>query len=458
MMRPVDRLWFGRKMLLLAGDICVFGLVLATVSYLRDPDWLSAGLVLPLVPVFGFCALTAYAAGLYELRVVREFVALVGGLLGSCVASWMLGTTYFYLASAHFRFLPKVTLLFCVLGAHVGMFAWRRAVLVTSSFNTHNQKIVVLADRVYQKFLRDEFNVVHAVETGVNLVVVDRRWSSRHVHGARQILASAIAAQIPVVKLDDFLESFMGRVSPEHANDLAWALDHVLPRSGSSVYFKAKRALDVLVALAFVALVIPIMVLVSALIALIDRTSPFYAQDRVGYLGREFRLWKFRTMRPDAEQEGPFTKFSPHQDPRVTWFGGVLRRWHIDELPQLWNVLRGDMSLVGPRPEWAREVEILEAAVPTYTLRYLVPPGMTGWAQVYYRATNNLQDSIEKHHYDLYYLKHFSLALDLSILLKTVKRAFVHDAQVLSALPPATSDAAIPRGAAFDIGSIVARR
>src|SRR4029079_4207584 len=129
----------------------------------------------------------------------------------------------------------------------------------------------------------------------------------------------------------------------------------------------------------------------------------------------------------------------------------------IDELPQLWNVLKGEMSLVGPRPEWIKEVEILEKTLPTYSLRYLVPPGLTGWAQVYFRATHNPLDAIEKHNYDLYYLKHFSLALDFSILLKTLKRVVVKESPAASVTPPHPPEPSTQSNVCLDIASIVGR-
>ena len=220
----------------------------------------------------------------------------------------------------------------------------------------------------------------------MDLVVVDQRWTSRNSDAARQTLTAAIASLIPIVSINEFYESMFGRVSPQHANDLGWALDHVLPRSGS-LYFTAKRFADAVAAVILLILLAPILLLVAAAIAITDGGPPLYGQMRVGYLGRPFRLWKFRTMRPGAETEGPFIQVTAERDPRVTRLGSCLRRLRIDELPQLWNVVKGEMSLVGPRPEWIREVEILETAAPTYSLRYLVPPGITGWAQVYFRAT-----------------------------------------------------------------------
>jgi lipopolysaccharide/colanic/teichoic acid biosynthesis glycosyltransferase len=257
------------------------------------------------------------------------------------------------------------------------------------------------------------------------------------------------------VTINEFHESVLGKVSSEHAGDLAWALDHVLPRVGSP-YFTAKRLLDVIMSAALLVLLGPALLLIAFAIWVADREMPFYGQMRAGYLGRHFLLWKFRTMRSDAEADGPFLQFAD-RDPRVNRFGSVLRRLRIDELPQLWNVLRGDMSIVGPRPEWIREVEILEKAVPTYSLRYLVPPGLTGWAQVYFRKTNSPQDSIEKHNYDLYYLKHFSLALDISIMLKTMKRVVGSEVRDPAVVDPAPPSARTPSEIGVDIASIVGR-
>jgi lipopolysaccharide/colanic/teichoic acid biosynthesis glycosyltransferase len=222
------------------------------------------------------------------------------------------------------------------------------------------------------------------------------------------------------------------------------------------VYFKGKRVFDFLAAAAGLIALLPVLALAAFAICCVDKMSPLYGQPRVGYLGRTFTLWKFRTMRPGADSDGPFRPDRESRE-RVTPLGRFLRRFRLDEFPQLWNVLRGDMSLVGPRPEWVKEVEVLEKVVPNYHLRHLVPPGITGWAQVYYRATNDPKDSIEKHHYDLYYLKHFSPALDLTILLKTIKRVFVKDSRVPSILTP------FPRSARttplpVDIASIISRR
>ena len=455
-MRPVDRLWFGRKLILVAGDVCVFIGTLAIISNLRDAQGLTSLHFLPYLPVLAFMILATYAAGLYELRVFRNFVSLSGGVLASAVACLVFGTTYFYVLAQYLKFAPKATLLLIVIGAHVGMLIWRRAVLATTGFKVVDLKILILGDSDYRDSLRSEFNLADTLDPNVSLVVVDRTWANRNPDRARHVLSAAIAQLIPIVNIDEFHESQFGKVSPEHAHDLAWALDHVLPRAGSS-YFKVKRVLDVVAALGLMVMFAPIILAAAVGIIAIDRTTPLYSQMRIGYLGRSFRLWKFSTMRDGADEEGPFTRFSLENDPRITRFGYILRRLRLDELPQLWNVVRGEMSLVGPRPEWTKEVEVLEKAIPTYTLRYLVPPGITGWAQVYFRATNNPHDSIEKHNYDLYYLKNFSLALDFSIMLKTVKRVFLRDPSIPSVPAPTRRQTTSDADTSLDIASIVGR-
>jgi lipopolysaccharide/colanic/teichoic acid biosynthesis glycosyltransferase len=154
------------------------------------------------------------------------------------------------------------------------------------------------------------------------------------------------------------------------------------------------------------------------------RAPVFYCQSRVGRGGRTFELLKFRSMSPDAETDGQ-ARWAEKDDPRVTGVGGIMRRLRIDELPQLLNVLRGQMSLVGPRPERPHFVTELAQKIPYYVERHCVKPGITGWAQLCYPYGSSEQDAIEKLQYDLYYIKNNSLLFDLSIVLQTVEVVFM---------------------------------
>jgi lipopolysaccharide/colanic/teichoic acid biosynthesis glycosyltransferase len=151
-----------------------------------------------------------------------------------------------------------------------------------------------------------------------------------------------------------------------------------------------------------------------------DSPGPvFYTQKRVGKAGRPFNVVKFRTMRLDAEAGGP--KWAGSNDPRVTRIGKFLRSSRLDEIPQLWCVLKGDMAFVGPRPERPEFIEMLSKEIPYYGVRHMVRPGLTGWAQVRYKYGSTVEDAREKLQYDLFYIKNASLGLDLLIIFQTVK-------------------------------------
>ena len=182
----------------------------------------------------------------------------------------------------------------------------------------------------------------------------------------------------------------------------------------------AKRAFDISLSLLGLIVGLPVMVLVAIAVRLTSRGPVFYHQDRVGLNGRIFMVHKFRTMRQDAEAAtGPV--WSRPNDVRITTVGRFLRRTRLDELPQLWNVLRGDMSFVGPRPERPEFVKDLTEKIPFYGQRHVVKPGLTGWAQVRYTYGASVEDAIEKLQYDLYYIKNLTFSLDIVIVLDTIK-------------------------------------
>jgi lipopolysaccharide/colanic/teichoic acid biosynthesis glycosyltransferase len=182
--------------------------------------------------------------------------------------------------------------------------------------------------------------------------------------------------------------------------------------SSRRLYCSMKRAIDI----AFILLAGPavlIVVAVAALAILYSMGGPvLYVQERVGYKGRVFRIWKLRTMRPTPEKVGIATAIN---DNRITPLGQFLRSTHIDELPQLWNILRGDMTLIGPRPEQVPLVEAYRSSLPYYDLRHLVRPGLSGWAQVRYGYAETVHDTRHKLEYDLFYLLNQSPTLDLWI-------------------------------------------
>jgi sugar transferase (PEP-CTERM system associated) len=227
-------------------------------------------------------------------------------------------------------------------------------------------------------------------------------------------------AGIEILDLATFLERETGKVRLDVTSP-SWFIFGEGFRV-SPLQLALERAFDVLASLGLLVVASPFMALVALAIKIEDGANApiLYRQRRVGQHGGVFDVLKFRSMRVDAEQPGE-ARWATANDPRVTRVGDVIRKTRLDELPQLWNVLRGDMSFVGPRPERPEFVEQLEQTIPYYRERHAVKPGITGWAQLCYPYGASEKDAREKLQYDLYYVKHRSLIFDLAILVQTVE-------------------------------------
>lgn len=223
-------------------------------------------------------------------------------------------------------------------------------------------------------------------------------------------------AGIPTYTLEIFHEVYWRKIPLYRINPI-WLLQEGFQVAREPVFERMKRGSDVLLSLVGLIMFSPVILLAAAAIKLEGGGPVFFVQTRIGRHREAFRLIKLRTMRNAAGAGEPYTRPG---DSRVTRIGRLLRAGRLDELPQLWNVLCGQMSLIGPRAEWDILVADYERQIPSYHFRHLVKPGITGWAQVNYRYGSNLQDTLRKLEYDLYYIRNFSFMLDASIVLKTV--------------------------------------
>lgn len=233
-----------------------------------------------------------------------------------------------------------------------------------------------------------------------------------------QLLQMKLETGVNFDHLASVYEEYTGKIAVENLRPSWLIFSSGFRKSWRSQAIK--RALDVIVALVAMVLCLPLMVVVAIAIKLTSRGPVFYQQERVGQHGKAFTIFKFRSMREDAETRTGAV-WATQGDARVTAVGRLLRRFRLDELPQLWNVIRADMSLVGPRPERPVFVKQLIEQIPFYGQRHVAKPGLTGWAQVRYTYGATVEDAMEKLQYDLFYLKNMSLALDLYIMLKTAK-------------------------------------
>lgn len=225
-------------------------------------------------------------------------------------------------------------------------------------------------------------------------------------------------AGIPIESYQAFWERETGKVDIDDLRTDWFLFSGGFP--GGRIQYLLKRGLDVLTSAVLLVLVWPIMMAAALAIRLEDRGPVFYRQMRVGVAGRPFQLMKFRSMRTDAEADG-VARWAQNDDERITAIGSVIRKLRIDELPQLFNVIKGDMSFVGPRPERPEFVQTLSNRWPFYFQRHSVKPGLTGWAQINFRYGSSIEDSKEKLSYDLYYVKHFSIIFDILIMLQTLR-------------------------------------
>jgi lipopolysaccharide/colanic/teichoic acid biosynthesis glycosyltransferase len=211
---------------------------------------------------------------------------------------------------------------------------------------------------------------------------------------------------------------------PVHHLESDWIIRSFVDQLRVSVVYSAfKRTLDIAGGLLGLAILVPLSPFLALGILLDSGVPILYSQDRLGKGADAFTIHKFRTMYQDAEADGSYTPASEN-DERVTRFGKFLRRTHLDELPQFWNVLRGNMSLVGPRAERSQLVADYQRQIPFYRARLLVKPGLTGWAQVNYGYVASVRETVVKLEYDLYYIEHRSLVMDITILLRTFGTVF----------------------------------
>lgn len=429
-----------RKMLLAGGDALLLLLIARVLAWLR---WGSGTFLLLAIPIVTAWLIIGYFADLYDLSTASRFRSSVLAItrVGAVVTSLFLLLFY-----VHPYVVSRSDLMAVMLGGPAAITVWRlcyirflgvsrlqRRVLVVGtgascrallqavrSHSGHGVLVVGLID--------DEAGYRHHDVDGVPVLGTGSEvWSLVTSLGVEEVVLAAdepaggaltkslgicYERGLPVSLMPHLYEEVAGQVPVEHMGP-AWLGAVPLLQPGGRLYVAVKRCIDVIVAGTGLVLALPVMAIVALLVRLSSPGPILFRQERQGQHGNPFELIKFRTMR--VEQAGT----SPVDRP-VTGAGKWLRRTHLDELPQLLLILRGDMSLVGPRPKRASEARQLERTIPLYRVRYSVRPGLTGWAQIRYRYARNADDEMTKLRYDLYYVKHQSLLLDLSILVRTV--------------------------------------
>ncbi len=438
----------SKVVLLFAGDVVALyaGLFLTLAVRYGAGFWVQFTDVhaAPFTVIFVPWLVVFYIAGLYDLRRLRNNLDFIKTLSLSLATNAIIAALFFYFVPL-FGIAPKTNLfVFIVIFAIIELF-WRRAFnRLTGAGDAPNRVLLlgngpsaaeveltiaenaqlgydIVAHLAEDAAIQSPASLEALVrESRANLVVVPRGLKRR---GAlTRTLYELFGRGATILDLETFYEIVMRKV-PLADIEETWFLENI--EGVAKFYDQFKRAIEFLLAIAIGLALLPVEILIALLVALTSRGPAIYRQIRVGAHGRDFTLYKFRTMRRDAERDGA-AQWASKNDARVTPVGKILRASHLDELPQLWNIIQGDVSFVGPRPERPEIVSKLKTEVPFYEVRLLVTPGVSGWAQLNHRADLTIDDVRQKLQYDLYYLKNRSPILDLAIILKTVKSIFVN--------------------------------
>jgi len=421
--------------ILLIGDITVLYATLVGALLLRGGGaylslvWGSHIMPFSVLAVVWFCVY--YTFGLYGRSHFRFTLSTLGAWVRAFILNILAALLLFYLVPG-IGITPKTTL-FIFLVLYAALFvAWRRPASSVLGRWTRERVLVVAPDEPLRALLarlesgHSPVRIMRVVPTGdagaiasalreteANTVVFP---SSAHP-GIGACFCEQALRGIVVYDAVAFWEMYACAVPVSLLTDAHLLASFSVPRPAEAE--RLKRAFDIVGSAVGLLISLPIWLLIAVAVALDSRGSVFYKQERIGIREQSFVMWKFRTMTIDAEPNGP--QWATEQDQRITRLGTFLRRTHLDELPQLLNILRGDMSFVGPRPERSAFVAELTNCIPFYRLRHIVRPGLTGWAQVQFGYASSVEDAAEKLGYDLYYVKRRSLALDAKILLKSLR-------------------------------------
>ncbi|MDO8516421.1 MAG: sugar transferase [bacterium] len=437
----------AKQIFLIFGDIIVLYAALFCTLFIRfDGNFYNEFAdrhALPFSILFVLWLVVFYIAGLYDPRRLHNNINFFKTLSLSLIVNGIVGVLFFYMLPV-FGITPKSNLfLFTIIFAVLVVF-WRRlfnrfihlqaaapfiligtspATVAVADMITKNPQLGYrieswirdVSPESLKRTIEDWQAYVHA--HNIKMIVIPRNFKKESALAS--FFYGLLTLGVEVQDISGLYQTVFHKIPlAEVAED--WFLDNITETH--KFYDNLKRAGEFVFAIILQIVLAPIELLAMVLIAVTSPGPIFYSQVRVGAHGKTFTLYKLRTMRADAEKGG--AQWAKPGDERVTPLGAFLRKTHIDEFPQLWNILRGELSFVGPRPERPEFVRELREEIPFYETRHLVSPGITGWAQVNYRYGASVEDAYEKLSYDIFYIKNRSLVMDALIVLKTIKTFF----------------------------------
>ncbi|MFH1657303.1 MAG: sugar transferase [bacterium] len=430
-----------RKFFLLAGDILILysSLVISLfLGYWGKFDWpILEEHFLPFSIIYFLWLIIFYIFGLYDLNFIKGPFSFPTQVISALTVNLAIGMIFFYLFSS-FIITPKTNLIINTLVFGFLFFTWRNIFYKLFSSYFLN-KVAIIGKNPTSEDLAKEIvdnpyfgYKLKRLDTGQSLLDQIKKekidtlivaesaesdfWLSQNLH-------QFLPLKISFLDLAEAYEIITQKIPISFVSKV-WFLENIREKE-KGFYEKFKRIMDLVLAVLILIVIIPLLPLIALAIKIEDNGPIFYYQERVGREKKHFKLIKFRSMITEAEENGPV--WAEKDDPRVTKVGKLLRKTHLDEFPQMLNVIKGDISLIGPRPERPEFVEELETKIPYYHLRHLIKPGFSGWAQIKFRYGRSTMDAHKKFQYDLYYIKNRTPFLDIGILLKTFQLFFRKD-------------------------------
>ncbi len=406
--------------------------------------------ITPFTVIFFISVIVFYIFGLYETTKQRNIIPFYT-LLGKALSvSGVIAVIFFYVIP-NLGISPKRVLIFYLIISTILIYLWRRVYnnLLQSKAAENNILIIGINSRAKEiiEYITKNPQLGYRVKTIIN----DENKNTDDIKGEKKIINGSdfnlskiikeeniqtvvnsidhrykpelakqlyknLSSRISFFDLPKFYEELTGKIPVNLINEI-WFLEN-LHENKKNLYETFKRLMDIVLSLIGLIVSIPILPILAIAIKLDSKGPIFFTQIRTGKNGKNFLAMKLRTMVEDAEKTG--AQWAKINDSRITRLGNILRKTRIDEIPQLINVLRGEMSFIGPRPERPEFIKTLEEHIPFYSQRLIVKPGLSGWAQINFPYGASIEDSMEKMQYDLFYVKNRSLILDFSIILKTI--------------------------------------
>jgi len=429
-----------KKFILFIGDILFLYIALALTLIIRYRSFdlmTFQNHFFSFTIIFFVWLIIFYIHNLYELNIAKNNTAFYSALFRALLINTALAIAFFYFIPQFFQIgiSPKTNLFLTVLIFVVLFWLWRNlfnkiagshALNINTAVIGYNPQAIELAKEIKKNpQLGYKLKLILKNEDLKNLkdILVKEKISMAIIApevyksiDVIQNLFECLRHKIDFTNLSTFYEKFTQKVPISTINQI-WFLENI-SQNRKGLYDFSKRIFDFFAALVLFTISLPFWPIIALIVKLESPGSIFYKQIRIGQQGKPFNVMKFRTMVKDAEKDGP--QMAQENDSRVTKFGKFMRKTRIDELPQLWNIIKGEMSFVGPRAERPEFHQELKRQIPFYQERYLIKPGLSGWAQINYGYSSSIEDNFEKIQYDLYYVKNRSFPLDLGIILKTI--------------------------------------